>query len=86
MKQIKRILLASVVAFAALALQTATLAAEKSQAVASAHHFDGTEPMPPYPHLDGTEPMPPYPHLDGTEPMPPYPHLDGTEPMPPYPH
>ena len=86
MKHAGRIFLASIAAFAVLALQSTTFADTASRAVASASHFDGTEPMPPYPHFDGTEPMPPYPHFDGTEPMPPYPHLDGTEPMPPYPH
>ena len=62
MKLVKKVVSIAVVAAGGLAIQCSTFATSGSRTLVSAHRFDGTQPVPPYPlQLDGTQPVPPYP-------------------------
>ena len=62
MKLVKKIVLTAMVAAGLLAIQSSAFASGGPRTVASAHRFDGTQPVPPYPlQMDGTQPVPPYP-------------------------
>jgi hypothetical protein len=62
MKLVKKVVFTAVVAAGGLAIQCSTLTTSGPRTAVSAHRFDGTQPVPPYPlQMDGTQPVPPYP-------------------------